>query len=1015
MKRFLHKGGKFKYHFSVQVRSVSLRDGIALLPDVRYRVLWKKGDRAASTREVAASSVGVASYDEELSLVCTMYRDPDRGAAQYLPKEATFTLLCGREGKKTGSFRPLGRAKVDLARHASLEAMTEELMLVLLHDGVPVGDLVLTLSSRWLRNYDKHGSSGKPLASSDSGSDSGRSDSLSSIGSEAESSGWPTADDDTDADLSDVGSEAGESFPRASAGRRGGGGASRAAHQVAGGASDVEDDRDLDTEEELEAMIEEQQRGKRGAGRVLGALMPRLRVGGSDPASKKGSDPKKGSEPKKGIDPKMEAAATATALVAAEARTVVLEKELASMQEANFEASRRADRLEYERRACIAELGLLELEVELKAKHTASAEAEAAAALAEAAAARAAVARAMREAEQAKDALEATREALSCLEASAAASATANADEKTDLAAAIAAQSRAETTIKPAQEMAAAAIARREEELAARERAEQALSTARAELGRLSAEHAALADRLQLQRGQLATLVAAEQEASARASHYLERCAYELASHAAATAEHGQSRVHSLLEHAAAHARLAQLAARDGSVDGRGGGIGGSAASQLADQLIAEGKAANEVGDAARARGAYEAAFMVHPRVSLLLSTANMYLKSGAPQVAAHAYRAVLGAALVSAHPVDVSDGGEAGGAACGVAGGAASKAAGGAHASAHHGAEGSAAGGAASVRVPVAISAGTGAGGIYGLSQLFGRPTEREVAMAHRKLTEAEAMVAVEAAEAARIPAGRLQADRAPCWADRAPGSGADVGEASAASSVASVLSSAKPGSTHGSDAEQDAEMALLSAKADFVRCRQQRDALQDEIKQLKSDAAAFRAKSARAEGSGAQGVDAAVGSSGVAADRLSADPLRSTLHALAQVEALTAELRRAKMEAAQALAEKVALGHELVEQHRLQRKAKVQRVAELEKMTALEVKLAKARETRHGVRDAAPWVRSATGGRVLGRGPGTIDAEDEGQMRMMLQAQSEQILQLVNEKEELQAKLSAAEAKLI
>ncbi|KOO24826.1 hypothetical protein Ctob_005536 [Chrysochromulina tobinii] len=244
MKRFLHKGGKFKYHFSVQVRSVSLRDGIALLPDVRYRVLWKKGDRAASTRDFAASSVGVASYDEELSLVCTMYRDPDRGAAQYLPKEATFTLLCGREGKKTGSFRPLGRAKVDLARHASLEAVSEELMLVLLHDGVPVGDLVLTLSSRWLRNYDKHGSSGKPLASSDSGSDSGRSDSLSSIGSEAESSA--------------------------------------ASHQAAGGesgesdaASDVEDDRDLDTEEELEAMIEEQQRGKRGAGRVLGALMPR--------------------------------------------------------------------------------------------------------------------------------------------------------------------------------------------------------------------------------------------------------------------------------------------------------------------------------------------------------------------------------------------------------------------------------------------------------------------------------------------------------------------------------------------------------------------------------------------------------------------------------------------------------------------------------------------------------------------------------------------------------------------
>ena len=981
------KGGTFKYHFSVNVRSVRLRDGIALLPDVRYRVLWKKGDRAASTREVAASSVGVASYDEELSLVCTMYRDPDRGAAQYLPKEATFTLLCGREGKKAGSFRALGRVKVDLARHARLEATSEELTLVLLHDGVPVGDLVLTLSSRWLRNYDKHGSGGKPLASSDSGSDSGRSDSFLSIGSEAESSGWPTADDDTDADLSDVGSEAGESFPRArgsGAGRRGGGGAGRLAHQpgdaASDAASDVEDDRDLDTEEELEAMIEEQQRGKRGAGRVLGALIPRLRVGGCDP--------------KKGSDPQKEAAASAMALVVAEARTVVLEKELASMQEiasSNFEASRRADRLELELRALIAELGLLELEAELKAKRTARLEAEAAAALSEAAAARAAVARATREAEQAKDALEATREALSCLEASAAASATTNADEKTDLAAAIAAQSRAEAAIKPAQEMAAAVIARCEEELAARQRAEQALSTARTELVRLTADHAVLADRLQLQRGQLATLVAAEQEASSRASHYLERCAYEAASRAAATAEHGQARIHSLLEHAATLARLCQLAARDGGVDGRGGGIGGSAASQLADQLIAEGKAANEVGDAARARGAYEAAFMVHPRVSLLLSTANMYLKSGAPQVAAHAYRAVLGAALVAAHPVDVSDGGVAGGVA----------------------------GGAASVRVPVAISAGTGAGGVYALSQLFGRPSEREVVMGHRKLAEAESMAAAEAAEAAeaaRIPAGRLQADRAPYWADRALESGADVGEANAACGEASVLSSAKQGPTRGSDADQDAEMVLLSAKAEFLRCRQQRDALQDEIKQLKSDAAAVRAKSARAEGSGAQGGGAAVGGSGVAVDRLcTADPLRSTLHALAQVEALTAALRRAKVEAAQALAEKVALGHELAEQQRLQRKAKVQRVAELEKMTALEVKLAKARETRHATRDAAPWVRSATGGGVLGRGPGTIDAEDEGQMRMMLQAQSEQILQLVNEKEELQAKLSAAEAKLV
>lgn len=278
MKKWMNKGGAFKYHYSVQVDSVTLRDGIALSSDVRYRLLWKKGDRAASTREIAANGVGTVEYDESLSLVCTMYRDSTRAGAQFLPKEASFTLLCGREGKPTGSYRPLGRAKVDLARHAGLETTSEALRLVLLHDGVPVGDLHLTLASRWLRNYDKRGADGGSLVS-DSGSESG----LSSIGSEAESTGWPTPDDDTDADFSDVGSEAGES--RAGSSRRLGGGLPRglSGYTDADGseaASDAGgDDRELDTEEELEA-IEEQQHGLKGAGRMLKNLMPKLHIGG---------------------------------------------------------------------------------------------------------------------------------------------------------------------------------------------------------------------------------------------------------------------------------------------------------------------------------------------------------------------------------------------------------------------------------------------------------------------------------------------------------------------------------------------------------------------------------------------------------------------------------------------------------------------------------------------------------------------------------------------------------------
>jgi len=114
--------------------------------------------------------------------------------------------------------------------------------------------------------------------------------------------------------------------------------------------------------------------------------------------------------------------------------------------------------------------------------------------------------------------------------------------------------------------------------------------------------------------------------------------------------------------------------------------------------------------------------------------------------------------------------------------------------------------------------------------------------------------------------------------------------------------------------------------------------------------------------------------------------------------------------VEAAQALAEKVALGRELAEQQRLQRKAKIQRIAEQEKVTALEVKLAKARETRHRAKESgfwAPWADKSK--------PAEAETEEETHTRSLLQAQSEQILQLITDKEELQARLSAAEAKLV
>ena len=80
-------------------------------------------------------------FDESLSLVCTMYRDPAVGA--YAEKEAAFALHM--TGPRAGSAtRQLARATLDLSKWAGIEAISEELKLVLLHDGVPVGDVRLT-------------------------------------------------------------------------------------------------------------------------------------------------------------------------------------------------------------------------------------------------------------------------------------------------------------------------------------------------------------------------------------------------------------------------------------------------------------------------------------------------------------------------------------------------------------------------------------------------------------------------------------------------------------------------------------------------------------------------------------------------------------------------------------------------------------------------------------------------------------------------------------------------------
>lgn len=240
----VRRKGAFKYHFSVRVHGVKLRDGPAAPAGMHFNVLWKRGDKVASTREKVAGEAGALAFDETISLVCTMYRDPTRGG-QFAPKEATFSLLHGRDGKPLSASKQLGRAKVDLSRFASLEATSEELELILLHDGAPIADMALTVSSRWLKNFGRRRAAGDTLVS-DSGSECSECSgcSMSSFGSG--SSGWPTADD-TDA-FTDVGSEPGSD-------------AGELAHQQSG----LSELADPDTDEEIEAVRAAEAGGEPGA------------------------------------------------------------------------------------------------------------------------------------------------------------------------------------------------------------------------------------------------------------------------------------------------------------------------------------------------------------------------------------------------------------------------------------------------------------------------------------------------------------------------------------------------------------------------------------------------------------------------------------------------------------------------------------------------------------------------------------------------------------------------------
>ena len=827
----------FKYHFSARVDRVTLREGVASPPGFHYVLVWRKGGKVAMTRPAAADERGMASFDESLSLVCTMYRETTgapRGA-HFAPKQASFTLLHCRDGKPvTSSAKALGRSTLNLAQHAGLEAVSEELALVLLHDGVPVGDLHLTLASRWLKHFARGrdgGGSGSSLVS-DSGSEAS---SYSDAGSDT--SGWPSAAtaDDTDADFSDAGSNA----------------------DVAdlGDAQSDDDLHDADTEDEMEAM----QRRASGLSATEGSAT-RARVGASAARAARAGAPAgcaptavslaaaAAASPSEGggtgggggrliTIPRLRfggkgaavgGKAAQAALEVMGSRVTELESELGDMQQAGLKATSEAE---------AAEAALAEVRAELDAARAALAQEQATAAAAAAAASAAAVssasasqaaaseaaaaeAAATATATALRDQLEATQEALRCLEAISA-SASSDSDElRQQLLDAATSQARVEGALRKSETM----VKTREHELRSCEEAFSHVSVRAATASGVA--HALQAD-LERESQRAASLERDAASASAKlaaAGDEAKRGAEAMGRLAAARAERaalGREEATALVAHSAALARLFRPHARRGGGGGGsdGGGIAGSAAEKLAattaaaaDALFVQGKAANEAGELGAARRAFECAFVLCPRASLLLSVGNMALRLGRPEIATEHYKLVLSDARAGAS------------------------------------------------------------------SAFVAAPSAKEVAMATRKEAEAQAALAAGECEPRGHETSRMAGD----------GGGAAVEH------------------SRRSVAEQ--------------------------------------------------------------------------------MEALAGEARRAKAAAAVALAEKAAIGAELLEQQRLQRRAKMGRIREQEKLAKLEVKLM----TRQ-----------------------SDESEETARIREVLAAQNDQILQLIGEKEALQARLGEAEAK--
>ena len=140
--------------YSVRVHSLEMLAGPSAAGGVA--VLWTRGSKTAVTteRSLVASDPKV-KYNEDLSLICTLFQEDASSAAKprFAEKLCTFAAIESRTVGKLNGMRTIGKCKIDISEYAggdSTTAVPKLLELRLSRNSQNVGTLRISISCRWL-------------------------------------------------------------------------------------------------------------------------------------------------------------------------------------------------------------------------------------------------------------------------------------------------------------------------------------------------------------------------------------------------------------------------------------------------------------------------------------------------------------------------------------------------------------------------------------------------------------------------------------------------------------------------------------------------------------------------------------------------------------------------------------------------------------------------------------------------------------------------------------------------